>query len=172
MLRKELRKRYHLTAESFYPRDDWLVSQLLAQVQALLKKLETGNGLTPQEQTKIIDLQTLSDEIGVAETSPPLKTLPLLLRLERVLFGSWERVTEEQVRCIYCNSTQVARKSRKPRIKRYYDNEGNERKIEVFRYYCHNPNCEKKTFTNLPPDLVPHSPYRMETHLLAIQMYA
>lgn len=172
LLRKELRKRYHLTAESFRPRDNWLVTQLLAQIQDLLEKLETGAGLTPQEQLENADLQAFCDEVGVAAASPPLRALPWLLRLERMLFGSWELVTDQQVRCIYCGSTQVARKSRKPRSKKYYDDEGNVQTVEVFRYYCHNPDCEKTTFTNLPPGLVPHSPYRMETHLLAVQMYA
>jgi hypothetical protein len=32
--------------------------------------------------------------------------------------------------------------------------------------------CDKKSFTNLPPGLVPYSRHRVETHLLAVQMYA
>jgi transposase-like protein len=44
--------------------------------------------------------------------------------------------------------------------------------VAVYRYYCHNPQCEKGSFTNLPPGLAPYSPYRTEMHLLAIQMYA
>lgn len=37
---------------------------------------------------------------------------------------------------------------------------------------CCNPLCDKGSFTNLPPGLVPYSPYRAEVHLLALQMYA
>lgn len=172
LLRNELVKRYQVSAESFRPRDEWLVAQLLAQVETLLEKLETGVGLTPLEQVEIADLQAFCDEIDVSAAGLPLKALPWLLRVERVLFGSWELVTDEQVRCIYCSSTRVARKSRKPRLKKYYDSEGNVHTVEVLRYYCHNPACKKGSFTNLPPGLLPCSPYRLETHLLAVQMYA
>jgi len=90
--------------------------------------------------------------------------------VERVVFGHWEEVTDGTVRCIYCGSTHVVRKSRKPRLKKYYDAEGNLQTIEVYRYYCRNPLCDKGSFTNLPPGLVPYSRYRMEVHLLAVQM--
>jgi len=172
VLRSELVKRYHLSAESFRPHDNWLVAQLLVQVETLLEKLETGGALTPQERVEIADLQVVGDEIDVAAAAPALPGVPWLLRVERVLFGPWELVTDEQVRCTYCASTQVSRKSRKPRLKKYYDGEGNVQSVKVLRYYCHNPACKKGTFTNLPPGLLPHSPYRLETHLLAVQMYA
>jgi len=172
LLRQALCQRYHLSAENFQPHDKWLVTQLLTQVQTLLEKVEAGNSLTPQKQVEIADLQAFCEEVGVAPASPPLKTLPWMLRIEQVLFGTWELVTDEQVRCIYCASTHVARKSRKPRLKKYYDRDGNVQEVEVFRYYCHNPACEKATFTNLPPGLTPYSPYRVETHLLAVQLYA
>ena len=169
-LRQELVKRYHLTAEGIRPRDDWLVEQLLALVEHLLTQLEKGEGLTPEEQVAVADLQALAAEAGVV-ARPPLKALPWLMRVERVLLGSWEEVTDGKVRCIYCGSTQVMRKSRKPRLKKYYDAEGNLQTVEVYRYYCCNPLCDKKSFTNLPPGLVPYSRYRLETHLLALQMY-
>lgn len=172
VLRSELVKRYHLSAESFRPHDNWLVAQLLAQVQTLLEKLETGGALTPQERVEIAALQAFGDEIEVAAAAPALPGVPWLLRVERALFAPWELVSDEQVRCIYCASTQVSRKSRKPRLKQYYDSQGNVQSVEVLRYYCHNPACEKGSFSNLPPGLLPHSPYRLETHLLAVQMYA
>ena len=34
------------------------------------------------------------------------------------------------------------------------------------------PQCQTQTFTDLPSGLLPYSPYRTETHLLALQMYA
>jgi hypothetical protein len=89
-----------------------------------------------------------------------------------VVFGHWEAVTDGTVRCIYCGSSDVVRKSRQPRLKRYYDAEGNLQTVEVYRYYCRNPQCDKGSFTNLPPGLVPYSRYRTEAHLLAVQMYA
>ena len=170
-LRQELVKRYHLTAESIRPRDNWLVEQLLAQNETLLAKLEVGEGLTLEEQIAVADLEALAAEAGIVG-QPPLKALPWLMRVERVVFGHWEEVTDDTVRCIYCGSTHVARKSRKPRLKKYYDAEGNLQTVEVYRYYCYNELCDKKSFTNLPPGLVPYSRYRVETHLLAVQMYA
>jgi len=170
-LRQALGKRYHLTAESIRPRDDWLVTHLLAQVETLLGKLEAAEGLTPEEQVAVADLQTLAAEVGMV-AQPPLKALPWMVRVERVVFGHWEEVTDGAVRCIYCGSTHVVRKSRKPRLKKYYDAEGNLQTVEVYRYYCRNKACDKQTFTNLPPGVVPYSPYRTEVHLLATQMYA
>jgi transposase-like protein len=81
-------------------------------------------------------------------------------------------VEDERERCIYCGSTQVAQKSEQPRYKRYYDPAGNVRRVAVYRYYCHNPACEHDTFTNLPPDLLPHSPWSVGAHMLVLQGYA
>ncbi|MBC7084626.1 MAG: transposase [Firmicutes bacterium] len=170
-LRQELVQRYHLTAESIRPRDQWLVGQLLAQIEALLSKLEAGEGLTPEERVAVADVQVLAAEAGMV-VRPALQALPWLMRVERVVFGHWEEVRDEAVRCIYCGSTRVVRKSRKPRWKKYYDAEGKLQTVAVYRYYCRNPQCDKKSFTNLPPGLVPYSRYRVETHLLAVQMYA
>jgi transposase-like protein len=164
-------KRYHLTAEGIRPRDGWLVEQLLTQVRALLSKLEAEEGLTPEEQMAVADLQTLAAEVGIV-AQPPLKALPWMMGVERVVFGHWEEVTNGPVGCIYCGSTHVVRKSRKPRLKKYYDAEGNLQAVEVYRYYCRNPLCDKGSFTHLPPGLVPYSRYRTEVHLLAVQMYA
>lgn len=103
---------------------------------------------------------------------PPLPALPWLLRVERLVFGHWEEVTDGTVRCIYCGSSNVVRKSRQPRLKRYYDEAGNLQTVAVYRYYCRNPQCKKGSFTHLPPGLAPYSRYRTEAHLLALQMYA
>ncbi len=170
-LRQELVKRYHLTAESIRPRDNWLVAQLLAQVEALLNKLEAGTGLTSEEQGAVADLQALAAEVGLV-AQPPLKALPWMMCVERVVFGHWAEVSDGTVRCIYCGSTHVVRKSKKPRLKKYYDAEGNLQMVEVYRYYCRNPLCDKGSFTHLPPGLVPYSPYQTEVHLLTLQMYA
>jgi len=169
-LRAALVQRYHLTAESIRPRDGWLTGQLLAQVATLLARLESGSGLTPEEHLTLADLRALAAEAGVV-APPPLKALPWLLRVERLVFGHWEEVSDGTVRCIYCGSSDVVRKSRQPRLKRYYDAEGNVQTVEVYRYYCRNPQCAKGSFTHLPPGLVPYSRYRTEVHLLALQMY-
>lgn len=170
-LRQELVRCYHLTPEGFRPRDEWLVSQLLALVETLLAKVEAGEGLTSEEQVVVADLQTLAAEVGMV-APPPVKGLPWLMCVEQVVFGHWEAVTDGQVCCLYCGSTQVVRKSRKPRLKTYYDAEGNLQRVKVYRYYCRNPNCDKGSFTNLPPGLVPYSRYRTEVHLRTLQMYA
>ena len=75
------------------------------------------------------------------------------------------------VRCPYCGSDQVGRKSAKPRRKKYYDAQQQLCEVAVYRYYCHNPHCAKGSFTALPPGLALYSPYRSEVHLLAVQMY-
>ena len=170
-LRQELMKRYHLTAEGIRPKDGWLVEQLLTQVRALLSKLEAEEGLTPEEQMVVADLQALAAEVGMV-APPPLKALPWMMCVERVVFGHWEEVSDGPVRCIYCGSTHVVRKSQKPRLKKYYDAEGKPQMVDVYRYYCRNPLCDKGSFTHLPPGLVPYSRYRTEVHLRAVQMYA
>jgi hypothetical protein len=152
-------------------RDGWLVNDLLAQLQLVLGKLEAGQGLPAEEQVDVAVVQAACPEAGCT-APPPLKTLPWLLRVEQVLLGQWEAVTDGRVHCIYCGSPNVARKSRQPRLKRYYDAAGQLQTVAVYRYYCHNPQCHKGTFTNLPPDLVPYSRYRTEVHFLATQMYA
>jgi transposase-like protein len=170
-LRQGLQKRYHLSAQEFRPRDDWLVSQLLSVVATLVARLESGERLTPEEQLKLSQAQSLAAECGVA-AQPPLKALPWLLRVEQVLFGQWQALDDGQVRCIYCGSTRVARKSKQPRLKKYYDAEGQLQQVAVYRYYCRNPQCDKGSFINLPPGLVPYSRYPTEFKLRAVQMYA
>ena len=169
-LRQTLQRRYHLTAESFRPRDGWLVSQLLHQVETLLARLEAGAGLSPQEQLSLTEIKTLAEAAGVPDQLP-LKALPWLLRVEQVLFGQWQALSDERVRCTYCGSTQVVRKSKKPRLKKYYDSHGQVQTVEVYRYYCRHRACDKGSFTHLPQGLSPYSPYRTETKLLALQMY-
>lgn len=168
-LRQELVKRYHLNKEAIRPRDEWLVGQLLAQIQLLLAKVEAAQGLTVQQRVDMADILALVDDLGLKPTLP-LKALPWALRLEQILFGHWKQVTDEQVHCIYCGSVNVGRKSRQPRWKRYFDQSGTIQKVAVYRYYCHNADCDKGTFTNLPSGLLPYSPYRLQTHLLAVQM--
>jgi hypothetical protein len=169
-LRQELQRRYRVQADSFRPRDGWLVKQLLGQVETLLARLEGGEGLSPQEQVSLSEVQTLAAEAGVTGP-PPVKALPWLLRVEQVLFGQWQTVTDQQVRCTYCGSTHIVRKSNQPRLKKYYDAQGQVQTVEVYRYYCRNRACDKGSFTHLPPGLTPYSPYRTETRLLALQMY-
>lgn len=169
-LRQQLQRRYHLSGASFRPREGWLVADLLSQVETLLAHLEAGAGLTAQEQLSLSQVKTLAAEAGVT-AAPPLNALPWLLRVEQVLFGQWQAVTDAPVCCTYCGSSHVVRKSNQPRLKKYYDTQGQVQRVAVYRYYCRNRACEKGSFTNLPLGLTPYSPYRTETKLLAFQMY-
>jgi hypothetical protein len=175
-LQQTLLARYELSASGLRLRDEWLVGQLLGQVRDLVARLESEQGLTaevPASDAASVadDLAVLAAEAGVV-TPAPVKALPWLLRVEQVVFGHWEMVSDGPVRCPYCGSDRVGRKSAQPRLKKYYDEAGQLCEVAVYRYYCHNPQCEKGSFTNLPPGLAPYSPYRMEMHLLALQMYA
>jgi transposase-like protein len=170
VLRESLRRVYAISEASFRPRDEWLVSQLLAQVQALVEQLEKVGELRPEQRMTLADLETLSEEMGIS-LAPACRPLPWVLQLEHLLFGHWEPIADDTVRCLYCGTTHVSRKSKKPRLKRYVDEQGNEQTVEVYRYYCHNPACKYKTFTNLPPNLVPYSKWTVNHHLAALQLY-
>jgi transposase-like protein len=169
-LRKALRRIYAISAESFRPRDEWLVEQLLMQVERLVEQVEVLGGLMPEEQIEWADLKALSKELGLG-SFPVCRALPWMLRLERLFFGHWEPVEDETVRCIYCGTTDVSRKSRKPRRKEYVDGKGELRTVEVYRYYCHNPHCPYKSFTNLPPNLLPYSKWSLDYRVAALQLY-
>jgi len=169
-LRQELERVYHMDAESFRPRDEWLVRQLLAQVEELVAQLEAIGGLTPEQEVVLSDTEALCQELTL-HPARPHRPLPWMLRLERLLFGHWEWVDDGSVRCTYCGTTHVSRKSKQPRLKRYMDEQGRIQKVEVYRYYCHNPACKYKTFTRLPAHLLPHSQWSIHHHLAALQQY-
>jgi transposase-like protein len=171
-VRRRLRERFHLGPEAIQPQDSWLVGKLFDQLEELLEKVARGEGLTSAERLEIATVQAQRQALGLPRGTELEKALPWLYRAQQVLFGWWEDVEEGTVRCRYCDCTQVARKSSTPRYKSYYDQEGNLCQVAVYRYYCKNPVCPRKTFTNLPPGLLPHSPYPLEVHLLAFQGYA
>ena len=176
ILRQALSRIYVIGVESFRPQDEWLVSQLLTQIRELAEWLEALGGLTLEQRIEMADLEAMCEELEL-RSAVPYRPLPWVLQLERLLFGHWEWMDDDDpssttsVRCIYCGTTQVSRKSRKPRLKKYVDQQGNEQVLEVYRYYCHNPACQYKTFTNLPPNLIPHSRWTLEHHLAALQTY-
>jgi hypothetical protein len=84
VLRKDLSRLYAIGAESFRPRKEWLVEQLLTQVAGLVEQLEALGGLTPEVQMEWANLKALSQELGFHLFSP------WVLRLECQLFGHWE----------------------------------------------------------------------------------
>lgn len=169
-LRQQLQKRFVISAESFRPRDELLVSQLLQTNQKLIEQLENVNALPAQLELQISDLKELAKQNGI-EATPVMRALPWMLRVQQILFGQWEIVNNQEVCCIYCGCNDVSRKSRQGRIKKFIDSCGKVQEIEVYRYYCRNKECDKGSFTNLPADLLPYSPYTTTRHLLALQMY-
>ncbi len=169
-LRKRLGQAYRIKPDAFRPRDEWVVEQLLAQVERLIERLDRMGGLPEEQQVELADLEGLCEALDLRPTPPP-RRLPWMLRIEQVLVGHWEAMEDETVRCIYCGTSDVSRKSGTPRWKRYIDEQGKEQKVAVYRYYCHNPACEYRTFTDLPPNLIPYSKYTMTRHLAALQTY-
>jgi transposase-like protein len=169
-LREALRRVYAVSAESFRPRDEWLVSQLLMQVQGLVGQLEQAGGLTPEQQMELADLEALCEELELRPASVRAP-LPWVLQLEHVLFGYWEPVGDGSVCCIYCGATDVSRKSRQGRLKKYVDEEGQLHSVEVYRYYCHNAQCSYKSFTNVPPHLLPYSQQPLRQRLAVLRTY-
>lgn len=173
IVRSVLKRQYEERCGELRLRDNWLVGDLLGQIRLLLDKLEAGEGLTQEDGLEIAALGKGCEEGGF-RALPGVKALPWLMRIERLVFGQWEAVTDGTVRCIYCGSSEVGRKSKsfsEGRYKKYLDGEGQLQTIAVERYYCRNPRCEKGSFTNLPPGLVPYSRYGTEMHLLTLQMY-
>jgi len=170
-LRQELQRRYHWPDPQFGFREEWLLQELLGQVQRLLECLERGEKPTAEEVVAWNDLRTVAREAGLPER-PPLKALPWLLRVERVVFGYWQPLEDNTIRCPECGSTHVVRKSRTPRRKKFYDEAGQVQEVAVSRYYCRNKDCSRGSFTHLPAGLVPYSRHRLEVHLLALQAYA
>jgi len=170
ILRQELARRYHWTPERFGLQEEWIIQELLRQVQQLQEALEKRQAPAPEEQVTLHDIQTVLREAGV-EAPPPLKALPWLLRVQQVVWGDWtERA--DTIRCPACGSTHIVRKSRQGRQKQYYDAQGQLQEVTVYRYYCRNPACTQGSFTHFPAGLVPYSRHRLEVHLLAWQAYA
>jgi hypothetical protein len=169
-LKTTLAERYDLRT-GLHLRDEWLVKQLLHQIQELLNRIEAGSGLTPEIRTPVQDLQAVSAQAGAVATRT-LPVQPWLQTLECCLFGQWEDTTTTNVQCTYCQSKDVAPKSKKPRRKKFYAADGTLQDVAVYRYYCHNPLCLNKSFTYLPSGLLPYSHYRAQSHLLVLQMYA
>jgi hypothetical protein len=152
-------------------REGWLVGEVLAQNRMLVAKAEAKQGLTSQEMVDVAAWQAAMEEDGLApRAAVPLR--PWLRRVEQVLFRPWDETMVGDVRCTYCGSADVGRKSGIPRLKRVVNSAGEVHWVAVYRYYCHNPACEKKSFTALPPGVLPYTAERLETHVLVLQMYA
>jgi transposase-like protein len=169
-LRTYLKEHWSQGAEGVRPRDTYLLEHLFKLVEQLLAQLEQAQA-TPLEQK--VELEALRGLASGPQSEKSLeKPWPWLFQVEHILLGEWQLVEDGSVRCIYCGSTHVAVKSKHPRLKAYRDEQGQGRTVEVYRYYCKNPDCPYQTFTNLPPGLVAHSVWTLDARLRALELYA
>lgn len=168
-IRAHLKEQWVKGAEGVHPRAGYLVEQLFKRVDELQTQLEQAQAI-PLE--KLVEGAALRALAGVPEAQKCLeKPWPWLFQVEHVLLGAWQGVEDEAVRCMYCGSTHVAVKSKTPRRKAYLDEHGHRQTVEVYRYYCQNPDCPYQTFTNLPRGLIVHSVWSLDARLRALELY-
>ncbi len=173
-VRDLLLERFHAQDGKLIAKETWWLRELVALNERLIAKLAKGERLLPPEVVEIEPLRLKSPEKqGDFELAPR----PLAGALKSFLFAplpvtaSVPAASTLPVRCTYCDSEDVAPKSKKPLRKTIIDGEGQSQVIEVLRYYCHNPKCKFKTFTRFPPGVRPHARYAWHLHLVAVEMY-
>jgi DNA-directed RNA polymerase subunit RPC12/RpoP len=142
-----LRERFQLSAEALRPKDDWLVTQLFALIDQLQARLARGERPAPEERSRLADLLAVRQELGLGTGQALERPLPWGYHLQHILCGNWEAVDDGTIRCPHCGSSQVRRKSRTPRAKRYIDAAGQPQTVDVFRSYCQNTACAHGSFT-------------------------
>jgi transposase-like protein len=169
-IRAHLKEQWVNGADGARPRDNYLVEQLFKLVDQGQTQIERGHAI-PLEKT--VDVEALRSLASMPQGEKCLeKPWPWLFQIDHVLFGAWQLVEDDAVRCIYCGSVHVAVKSKTPRLKAYLDEHGQRQTIQVYRYYCKNPECSYQTFTNLPPGLIAHSVWTLDARLRALELYA
>jgi hypothetical protein len=137
-VRRLLRQIFKFTADGPQWRDKVLLDRLFELNEALMARLEAGEGLTPQ---LMLEAEALKEAVG-APITPLKKRLPLAYRLQRAIFGQWEEIDDGQVLCPHCGSSLVAGKENTPRNKKYRHPETGEWcQVEGYRYYSLNPIC-------------------------------
>jgi transposase-like protein len=168
-IRAHLKEQFIQGPDGLRPRDGYVTEQLFKLVEQLQAQVQVGQA-APREDT--VDVIALRQITGGAEPAQTLeKPWPWLFQVEHWLFGAWQLVDDGTVRCPHCGSEQVTRKSRTPRRKAYLDERGQPQTVEVYRYYCKNPDCPFQTFTNLPPGLMAHSVWTLDARLKALELY-
>jgi hypothetical protein len=158
-------------ATAYHIREKWLIEQLLTQVHNLLAKVENGQPLTPEEQFTQNDLQNLAKSLEL-HPQTPFPAHPWMLQVEQLVFRQTEETPKEVIHCPDCGGEEVKQFGKKARLKKFYDQNGDQQHAKVYRFQCLDLNCKRQTFTHLPDGLLPYSPYRTQFHLLALQMYA
>ncbi len=171
-LKKTLSRFFVISPDCIRPRDEWVSRELVGQIKTLLEKIEIGENLTAEEQLKVSHLQTVCAENDLTPQSEPF-VAPWAQKVKWVLFAAGATMDkEDQIRCTYCGSTNVRIKSRQGREKRYLDESGRSKTVTLYRYYCCNSQCKYGSFSSMPLGLLPNSPYPLQVHLQAIEMYA
>ena len=129
-----------------------------------------GSDLSPGGDR--VDVTALRQLAGASEPEKTLeKPWPWLFQVEHWLFGEWQLVDDGwcAVRTVAASTWRV--KSKTPRLKAYRDEHGQRQTLEVYRYYCKNPDCPYQTFTNLPPGLIAYSVWTLDARLKALELY-
>jgi transposase-like protein len=166
--RRLLRQVLVFSADGPQWRDNVLVERLFELNEALMSQLQAREGLTPQLR---LAAEALKEAVG-APITPLKKTLPFTYRLQQVLFGQWEEIDDDSVRCPHCGSGLVARKENTPRSKKYRDPATREwRQVEGYRHYCLNPSCSFGTFTDYPEQVRLYSEWTVDTVLWGVMVY-
>ena len=168
-IRAHLKEQFSPGPEGLRPRAGYVTEQLFKLVDQLQAQVSAGQA-APCEG--VVDVTALRQITGVAAPAQTLeKPWPWLFQVEHWLFGEWQLVDDGTLRCPHCGSEHIARKSRTPRRKAYLDERGQRQTVEVYRYYCKNPDCSYQTFTSLPPGLIAYSVWTLDARLKALELY-
>jgi transposase-like protein len=167
-VRRLLRHMVKFSADGPQWRHEVLIERLFELNEGLIALLQTGEALTPQ---LTLEVASLKQALG-APVTPLKKALPFTYRLQQAFFGQWQGMDDGRTRCSHCGSTRVARKENTPRRKKYRDPEtGAWRETEGHRYYCLNPACEWRTFTDYPDDVCLESSWTVDTVIWGVMVH-
>jgi len=166
--RRLLREMFKFTADGPEWRDGVLVERVFELNEQLMTLLQEGEGLTPQ---LTLEAEALRQGLDVPAPQPK-KQLPCAYQLQRALFGQWKEIDDDSFRCPHCGSDLVSRKENEPRCKKYRDPVTREwREAEGCRCFCHNPDCECKTFTDYPDGVRLYSPWTVDVVIWGVMVY-
>ncbi len=166
-VRRRLRTLFRFSADGPQWREGVLVKRSLELNETLLTCLEEVGALTPQLSLEGAALKEF------LETAPPVlkKPLPLVGQGQQALFGHWQDLEAESVRCPHCGLSVVARKENTPRRKKYRDPQGQWQETEGYRHYCRNLDCAYGTFTDYPEGVQLYSCWTVDTVLDGVVLF-
>ncbi len=164
-VRRRLRTLFRFSADGPQWREGVLVKRSLELNETLLTALEEAGLLKPQ-----LLLEGTALKAFLATTPPILKKpLPLTYQWQQALFGHWQDLEDEGVRCPHCGSSVVARKENTPRHKKYrHPQTGQWQEAEGYRHYCRNLECDYGTFTDYPAGVQLYSCWTVDTVLRGV----